>query len=312
MNRVWISAAGTGNAFATTKALRKNFPGCFLLTTDTNPAYLTTASLWSDAHRVSPAVDNEKFRKFIRNTIEEFQIDTYIPFIDKEISIAAAMYAAKKIGPGLRLQVKNPKVAEICENKLFAHYFLLENGLPSPQTADLQRPFKAGKYILKPASGFGSQVKIVTPAELKDPAYRYGYIVQEVCEQPEVTVDVAWSKLFNRFHFICRQRIQTKSGVCTKARVFLDDNLGALAFALAQGLELHSFCFQVMRLRGKWVVTDINPRLGAGSAISAAAGSDFFSAMLAIFQDQDPAPFLKPLERECHVTRQYTEFLMPA
>ena len=74
---------------------------------------------------------------------------------------------------------------------------------------------------------------------------------------------------------VCRERLEVKAGVCTKARVFTDPQIGDLAERLGAGLGLEgAFCFQVMRdaARG-WVVTDVNARHGAGSRMSAAVGS---------------------------------------
>lgn len=310
MKRIWVSAAGTGNAFATVKAVKKYHPDSFLLTTDTNPSYLTTASLWADIHVISPFVTDESYEDFIINTIKKNNIDTYIPFIDKEISIAATLYENLKIPREISLQVKNSEAGEICENKLSSYQFLQKLNICSPKTASAETPFPANEYILKPLRGFGSQIKKITNAELEKVSEKSKYIVQEICEPPEVTIDVIRSKSYNSFHYICRERLQTKSGVCVKARLFQEEELGEIANIIAKNLNLVAFCFQVMRLKDNWAVTDINPRLGAGTALSLPVGSDFFGAMLSVLWDQDPSPFLKPLDKICYVTRQYEEYLM--
>lgn len=309
-HKVLISAAGAGNAFAAVMALRKNFPDNFILTIDTNPAHLVTTSVFSDRHLISPELKDKDYSGFLIKTINDFSIDTYVPFIDTDIKVASKLWTDNQISQKVSLQVKNPQFAEICENKLLTYQFLIENNLPSPETAPIDKPFPAEEYVLKPIGGFGSNVRILSKDQLQKIGNKENFIIQEKCESPEITIDVTYSPNKKIFHYICRERIQTKAGVCTKARLFQDEYLSNLAFTIAQLLDLHSFCFQVMKLKGNWVITDINPRLGAGTALCTAAGSDFFSAMFAILWNEDPSIFLNDLNKECYVTRQYAEYLM--
>ena len=164
---------------------------------------------------------------------------------------------------------------------------------------------------MKPRRGFGSQV--IKISEVKGPFSRFkaeDYIIQQECENLEITIDVCYDRSRNYFNYICRERIETKCGVSTKARLFLDANLESIAFTIADKLNLHSFCFQVMRYKGDWAVTDINARLGAGTGMGITVGMDFFSAMFAILWGEDPSAYFMLLEKETYVTRQYNDFIM--
>jgi hypothetical protein len=68
-----------------------------------------------------------------------------------------------------------------------------------------------------------------------------------------------------------------------------------------------------MRGRDGWLVTDLNLRPGAGTAMSAAAGVDLLAAMAACRWAEPVEPYIaSPLpEGGVHVTRQYAEYLMP-
>jgi hypothetical protein len=92
--------------------------------------------------------------------------------------------------------------------------------------------------------------------------------------------------------------------------LFYDKKLENIAYILADKLNLHSFCFQVMKYKGEWAVTDVNARLGAGTGMSVFAGLGFFSAMFAIMWGEDPSVYFKPLQKEIYVTRQYSDFIM--
>lgn len=303
-----VSSAGTGSAFASVQALRRNFQNSTIITSDTNPAHLVTSSLFSEKHLVCPPVSSDIFSDYLSRVVSEYEVDTVVLFIDTEVLIAAELYTAGSIAGTTALQVKDPALAAICADKIKTYLFLKGKGLPTPRTSTLDNPFDAAEYLLKPKRGFGSQVRIVTSKELSGVDFENN-LIQEVCETPEVTIDVCHSQEYDFFKFICRERIQTKSGVCTKARLFLDDSLGELAKTLSIELGLHSFCFQVMQLRGSWVITDINPRLGAGTSICTVAGADFFSGMFANLWGLDPSVYFRDIPDSCYVTRQYTEYL---
>jgi len=167
------------------------------------------------------------------------------------------------------------------------------------------------KYFLKPRKGFGSNVKRLS--EIKGSISNYNleeFIIQEECGKPEITIDVCYDKIRNYFNYVCRERIEVKCGVCTKARLFYDKKLEKIAYTIADNLNLNSYCFQVMNYKGEWAVTDINARLGAGTAMSFAAGMDFYSGMFAILWGEDPSKYFRPLLKETFVTRQYSDFLM--
>lgn len=110
-----------------------------------------------------------------------------------------------------------------------------------------------------------------------------------------------------------RQRLEVKSGVCTKARIARDETLAELALHLCRRFTLtEPFCFQTRKAAGLHHLIDINPRLGAGTAMSALNGMDFFAAHLAQLLGREPQEFLRPHFSECVVTRQYGEYLMSA
>jgi biotin carboxylase len=93
-----------------------------------------------------------------------------------------------------------------------------------------------------------------------------------------------------------------------KARLHFDAELHELAERVAAAVGLvGSFCLQVMKdENGRWVVTDVNPRMGGGTAMSLAGGLDFAAAHLAYHWDEDWKPFLPELDRERYVARYYS------
>ncbi|MDI9338861.1 MAG: ATP-grasp domain-containing protein [Alphaproteobacteria bacterium] len=310
---ILIGSAGTASAFATIQAIRRNLDtNCYIISTDINPPHLVTSSLLSDKHIQVNKSNNPKFENEILKIINEHNIDTYIPFIDLEVLIASKLYKNNMLKENVCLQVKDPHIAAICHSKLESYYFLNSLGIKTPKIFLESTPDLPNSILKKPLSGFGSKIDIIDKADYEKnfEQAKNDFIFQEICSLPEITVDVSYSKKFNHFKYICRERIEIKSGVCTKARIFFDNKLEEIALQLAKNLNLHSFCFQVMRLNDDWAVTDMNPRLGAGTPLSYAYGYDFFNAMLYILWDKNPNNLFSNNKSERFVTRQYVEYLM--
>src|SRR5207248_606409 len=123
--------------------------------------------------------------------------------------------------------------------------------------------------LLKPRSGRGSVgvLRIDTKERFESARNSLGaYVAQEPCVSPEVTIDAFRGRDGKSFRAVARERLEVKAGVCTKARLFEDDELASIAERIGDGLDLTgTYCVQVMRSAesGRWLVTDVNPRPGA-------------------------------------------------
>lgn len=310
---VLIGSSGAGNAFAAALALRRSWGNSIkIIAIDTNPKCLVTASIISDKfYQVADVLDQE-FRRNVKKILIEEAVDTYAPFLNDEIFVAALLYEEELFNKNLTLQVKNSKVANMCDDKYETFLWLSELNVLTPLCFNKNSHLhNEDKLILKPRRGFGSNVTRLSQAKDFISQYNFDkYILQQECEKPEITIDVCFDKTRNYFKYVCRERLEVKSGVCTKARLFYDNKLEKIAFKIANHLNLSSYCFQVMKLKGEWAVTDVNARLGAGTAMSYAAGMDFFSGMFAILWGEDASSYFRPMQIETIVTRQYSEFLM--
>ena len=310
---VLLGSAGTGTAFASMLALRRNWGDSInVIAIDSNPKHLVTNSLLADKFFQVPLNKDIKYKQMLEKIIFEEKVDTYIPFIDHEIALAAELYEKNQKNNNLCLQVKRTDIAEICDDKYKTFLFLSDCNILTPACYMTNELISSKEnLIIKPRRGFGS--KIFKLQENRDNISKFNsetYIIQQECERPEITVDVCYDMNRNYFIYVCRERVETKSGVSTKARLFLDNKIEKIALTLAQKLDLSAFCFQLMKYNGEWAVTDINARLGAGTAISVAVGMDFFSGMFSILWGEDPSKYFKQLQKETFVTRQYSEFVM--
>jgi hypothetical protein len=135
-------------------------------------------------------------------------------------------------------------------------------------------------------------------------------LVEEFCHGPEITIEIFNTK--GLFSTICRERIETKGGVCTKARIFFDSNLQTLAKRICAVISLPpAICVQVMKnSNNTWVVTDVNPRLGAGTSMSSAYGWSLGSALFAYLLNRDPRQWFTEQKKERYIVRTYQDIVM--
>jgi carbamoyl-phosphate synthase large subunit len=316
-----IGSAGTATAFAACTALRRYWNDHVrVIVMDTNPRHLVTSSLIADDFfQVSP-FRNESFVLEVLSLIQSEGVDYYLPLFPEEMLLAADIREQGRLPVGTRVLVPCLETCRITTDKYLTAEWLRRNGLPTPHTALGMPTFVSESYCIKPRMGVGSHgFRRVSAAELKlifssgqashDTAD--GVIVQEQCLPPEITVDVFSAAESVTSHVLCRERLEVKSGVSTKVRIFRNDELSELANNLATALGLTGvFCFQVMRGSQGWCVLDINTRPGAATSTCATTGNDFCGAMFAYALGEDTQRFFRPLERDAFVTRQYCDFLM--
>jgi len=312
---VLLGAAGTGTAFGAACSLRRHWSrGVRIVAMDTNPRHLVTTSLLSDYFEQVPLSAAPEFPYVLRDIVDRHGVDTYLPLMPDEIEVAANLRERGDLPKHMALLGPPPKGSALCADKWLLARELDMHSIPTPRTALASEPFPSETYFLKPRLGAGSRgAKLIGARELRAATEEGGddWIVQERCVPPEVTVDAFHCALSGVSQTVCRERIEVKSGVATKCRLFADRQLNDYAIAIAKMLGFEgSFCFQVMRSPGDWVVTDVNPRPGAGSAMSNLSGNDFFAASFARAWGEGIERFFAPLREELWVTRQYAEFAM--
>ena len=310
---LWVGTAGTGTAYGLCRSAREYFgTRVRIVAADINPSHLVAASAIADAFEQVPPASDLAFSAVLAAGLERHAVDTYAPILDSEIVIGAAMLADGRIPSSVMVLAPSADVAAACLDKLETGRRLAAAGLPSPQTQPVNSArWEPDGLLVKPRSGVGSVgVRTVkSEAEFNSLREDANLIAQEICFGPEVTIDTFRARNHDVFRAVCRERIEVKAGVCTKARVFEDDELESIAHRLCMALDLWGvICFQVMRrLDGSWAITDVNPRPGAGTRMSAAAGVDPLLASLLDVWGHDPAVAVPRLARERFVVRAYAE-----
>jgi len=306
---VLISASGSGTAFAMIMSLRKTWGEAISITTmDINPRHLVTSSLLANDHIICPRSDNQIYGSFVIETIKKHNVSLFCPILNNDFILIDAIIretGCKVMAPQCSTELACSKTNTAC--------WLRNLGLPTPPILSRRNIISDQMYFAKPDNGFGSiRSRIITGSEALT-SLDDSFIVQPLCDPPEITVDAFFDVETGRCRAIARERIEIKSGVCTKAWVYEDEILSEYAFIIGNALKQRgTICFQVMRLDEKPVITDLNFRPGAGTAITVAAGIDMLSASFACQWGLDYHRFISNIlpKEGLFVTRQYSEFVM--
>lgn len=313
---VYVSAAGTATAYALIRSIRQHLDdSVFLIVGDSNPPELVAASRLADAATTTPLVEDPAFAPHITALLQEHEVDIYLPILDDEILFAATLREEGRLPDTVNVLAPPPAAAAVCLDKLEAAVWLETTGLPGPETVLAAEASWGGQPLFaKTRRGFGScgARPIETEDDLVPLRHRRDMVVQERCLPPEVTVDCYRSSDGALSQSLCRERLEVKAGVCTKARIFVDDELAQIVQRIGMELPLAGgYCVQLMvsPRSGTWVVTDINPRIGAGTAMSVAVGFDPGLATIATALGLDPGPYLQLPDGQSFVVRTYQEWV---
>jgi carbamoyl-phosphate synthase large subunit len=316
---VVIGAAGTATGFGVARTLRAHWPNeVTLVAADVNPRQLVATAALSDGYVQSPPVADPSYGDWLTRTLKETAADVYIPLLDQDIALAAELAEAGQLPEGIKLAAPAAESARICLDKLETFYWLRAHEISACETwAPSEAVWRGEDLVAKPCKGVGSSgVNLLKTEEALEQIRGEGHlVVQPRCQPPEVTIDAFLSQEGKKFRAVCRERLETKAGVCTKARVFESDGLASISEQVARGLDLFgASCIQVMRnASDQWCVTDANARSGGGARLSTAAGVDVLGASCAELLDR-PLPATGALDRlpqDTFVVRQYDEYVVP-
>lgn len=304
MKNILMTAAGTGTAFSYAVAIAKNFEDeIALFTADTNPEEFVTSSLFSKKHFQAESIYSKEYLSNIKDILSENKIDLYIPLIDLEVEQSSKDEMLREY-----LAANEHPFVKNCIEKSNYHVNFNVKKLKFPKKFSLSNLESDKHYMVKEDGGFGGRgSKVQQGLNINEcPA---GIAIYEYITGTEYTVDCF---PYDRDVFVSiRQRLEVKNGVCTKALIVKDMTLNNISLEISEKFKLkHPFCFQVIVNDDGYYLIDVNPRLGAGSAMSAANGMDFFSAHLALLIGEDPTKYLKRYNDSCVVTRQYSNYLM--
>lgn len=211
--------------------------------------------------------------------VKQYGINVMIPFVDQAVGVAAK-FVERYAEAGVFVPTGSPESASSMFDKVEAARLFEKWSLPIPRTYKVGDP--CSRLIAKPRKGSASKgiVSIDTPDELDAIlAKRDDYLIQErIDNREEYTVDCYVT--VNQGQILAlsaRKRIEVIGGEVSHTITVDNGAITELTTNALRALGLRgAVTVQVIRDldTDKYMIMEINPRLGGGAVCSVAAGAD--------------------------------------
>lgn len=310
MINILVLTCGTNASYHFIKTIKEKFSKDFnIIGTDINEQYLTPTCNYLDKFYKVPYSNDESYYPTILDICEKENIDIILPSLD----IDQQLFYTNN--PDLeKLGIKSlgtpQESLKIYSTKEEMNKFLIKNGFNVPK--EYETVEENLKYFVKPKNGFGSiGAKVLTGKEINELQDKDNLLIQEICLEPEITLECFYFD--NKLSTVARERIASKSGVCTKTKVYYDKELEKIALKLTRCLKLpYYFNLQFMKNQNnEYAITDVNLRLAGGMSLSYATGWDEVSAVANILLGRNDEVFktLISPKTQTYVVRAYTDIV---
>jgi len=278
---------------------------------------LAPALYHADRQAIVPRIADPGYVAALAALVREHDVRLVVPLNDLDHPVLSR--ARDELAPALLLLPE----ADVCarmSDKLEAHRFFVEHGIPSPRSwlpeavpADARFPL-----LVKAREGFGSR-HIYRADDLDQLDFFLSYttarsFIQERCMGEEFSIDV-FSDMDGRcLNAIPRTMLLSKGGESIKGASIQDQELIAHGARVAETVGIKGpaniQCFR--EPDGSLPVTDVNTRFGGGFPLPLAAGSRYPELALALARGERPEPQLGEFEEGVFMTRFFSEVCLKA
>ncbi|MGH3135423.1 MAG: ATP-grasp domain-containing protein [Gaiellaceae bacterium] len=284
--------------------------GAVALGADADP--LAPALYHADLQAIVPRIADPAYVAALAALIHEHDVRLIVPLNDLDHPVLSR--ARDELAPALLLLPEADACARMSD-KLEAHEFFVEHGIPSPGSwlpdsvpSDARYPL-----LVKAREGFGSRhIYRADDSEQLEFFLRYTTapsFVQERCLGEEFSIDV-FSDMDGRcLNAIPRTMLLSKGGESIKGASIQDRELIEHGARVAETVGIKGpanvQCFR--EPDGSLPVTDVNTRFGGGFPLPLAAGSRYPELALALARGESPEPRLGEFEEGVLMTRFFSE-----
>ena len=313
MIKLLLLSCGTNACYHCAKTLKEKFKNNFyIIGADINEQYLTPSCNYVDIFYKVPYSTSPNYYETILEICKKEKIDYILPIFDLDQKLFYRdnldLTKLNTISLGI-----NKFTASLYENKKTISETLIKFGFKVPREFSCKEVDEKAKYFIKPKDGSGSAgIKVETGINIKNFNENHNFLIQEICSEPEYTVEC--------FNFngiirtITRERIASKSGVCTKTKIFNHIELENITKEFAKKIDC-PYCFNLQFMKNsnnEFVITDVNLRLAGGMSLSAAVGWDEISALAKIMLNKSDDEIFETLPEKIqpqYVVRAYTDII---
>lgn len=310
--KLMLLSCGTNACYHFAKVLKEKFNDDFyILGVDINESYLIPSINYLDAFYKVPRFDSPDYYSIIIDICKKENPDYILPSFDFDQKL---FYPENQdlVSLGVKSLGCSKDILKFYESKEKMVELLNSLDILTPKNFSKSEINPESNYFIKPKNGVGSiGARIVLGANIINFENLDEYVVQDICFEPEYTVEC-----FNycgEFRAVTRERIASKSGVCTKTKVFNFQELELIAKNFSQKAKL-PYCFNLQFMKNsnnEFVVTDVNLRLAGGMSLSYVAGWDEISALANVMLGRSSNVFktLPVNVQPQYVLRAYTDIV---
>ncbi len=279
MSAVLVTGMGSTTAISVCKALKQITDiSIKIIGVDINLKNEIAGSILCDTFYTVPLASQENYIEDLIKICKIENVQIVFPIVDDELEVISYnLHIFEE--HNIFVWLSNYKTILTCNNKYKTYQFFIENGFKTPKTwlpkeinfNDLLYPL-----IVKPINGRGSQdVYLVNnPKELEVFVNRVrSPIIQEYIDGKEFTIDIVADQFFNILATVPRERIETKSGICSKGKTVNQKTLIKQSQKIINALKIKGACNLQCRMRQhEPIFIEINPRFSAGLPLTVASG----------------------------------------
>lgn len=313
MIRLLVLSAGTSANYHLVKIFKEKFNDSFyIIGVDINESYLIPSINYLDNFYKVPESLDPSYKRIILNLCKKEQIDVILPSFDIEQKLFYRDNIIMKKFDINSLGIPQ-KTLKIYDNKEKMMKYLYDNDINIPRIFPLYEIKKRKNYFVKPKNGVASVgAREEIGSKIKMDKENKNFLIQEICQKPEITLECFYYN--NTLSTVARERIEVKSGVCIKARIYYDQQLHKIAQNFVKKVDVPLyFNLQFMKNSlGELVITDVNFRLAGGMSLSYAAGWDEASAIANVLLKKPKKSVLSCFNlkaSEQFVVRAYTDIV---
>lgn len=282
---ILITSIGANPAITAIKLFDRNKTR--IVGTDRQDAYYLAGSYFCDKFYLVPSAEDSFYIEKINEVCNKEKIDAIIPIYDTEVEILSK-YRTKL---ETKLIASPYKTVKICNDKWETYKFFSSNNIPTPITC-LENVSKniGNDVIYKLRRGVGT--KGIIDDGLKYENVPSEYIAQKKITGQEYTIDCFCGENGELIYAVPRKRIEVRFGICYKGETVNNEIFLKNVNKIISNLKFYGpINLQVfLTPENEQFIIEINPRLGASSIITKAAGIDMGDCIVKLINNDELKP----------------------
>jgi carbamoyl-phosphate synthase large subunit len=254
----------------------------------------------ADDFIVFPKAKDPQLWNFTERIIKEKGINVVVPTLDETL-ISWAQKKQYYLEKGVHILISDATTLQIFQDKWNTYNFFVDNQVPTP-ISSLEHDFD----VVKPREGRGGQG--VTLDSKPRTINMEGMISQEKLKGQEYTIDVFCDNLGKPIYIVPRVRLNVINGKSTGGKTVNHPVIIEWVERICSRIKffgpINLQCFELEN--GEIKFTEINPRLGGGTALGITATENWVNLMIENLIENKPIN-AKPIKFGLNMYRYYCE-----